>query len=232
MSKNKRSQTSDDDLFGEMVAPPVPASRSRLGWIILGTLFFLILATGTVYSVLEWSFLHRLHKQGAGFRPVLPPLGSRNDIEMVWFGESANDADFPAVVESLKTLKGLKSLRLNYSPLTGAVICDIAQLPQLKALSMEGTDTTDAHLRCLCSTEHISGLNLAATKITDASFNCLTKMKGLKYLNLSKTYVTPEGLLKLSELPKLELLTISEIPLTESQLRKLEEALPRVKIVR
>jgi Leucine-rich repeat (LRR) protein len=85
---------------------------------------------------------------------------------------------------ALKTLKGLKALRVKTTQLTPYMMTVLAGLQSLRRLSLFSSTTTDGDFSALSQIKSLEELDLAGTNLDDESLRRLQPLRHLRYLGL------------------------------------------------
>jgi hypothetical protein len=97
---------------------------------------------------------------------------------------------------ALSRIGGLRSLAIEYSPVTEAGLKPLRQLPHLVKLKISETKHfRDADVAPLLLFEHLEELDLTNTAVTDACLTTLAKISSLRRVVLTNTEVTKTGIL-------------------------------------
>jgi hypothetical protein len=94
---------------------------------------------------------------------------------------------------SLKNLKDLRDLGLNYTQVDDAKLTAIADMKQIQALGISGTKVTDACIATLKTLKNLTTLGIFKTQITDAGLLQLAELRSLKTLNVRHPSDPPFG---------------------------------------
>ena len=178
---------------------------------------------------------------------LVKELGAFEELQALCFSGGFSDLTDAGVLH-LPRLKGLRSLDLGNTPITGKTldvltklekltslslrdikinddtVGEIAGCKKLVTLSLAGTRVTDAGLKELVRLVQLRVLSLERTKVTDEGLKLLAKCRELRSLNLRLTGGTGAGLRSLAELGRLELLDVSSCDVSDADL----EAFPRL----
>lgn len=147
----------------------------------------------------------------------------------------------------LKTVKSLRHLELDVSPVTDDGLKALVGLPRLETLVLRHLPVTDEGLKTIARLPGLKKLSLIELKITPAGILALRdspieelrwwnddrphlaylpyvrKLKNLKRLDLSSRFVTDEIVGQLQEMKSLEMLDLHDHRLSDEGLRKLSE---------
>jgi internalin A len=93
----------------------------------------------------------------------------------------------------LSRLRGINSLRIEYSTLDDTALTHLAGLRRMKSLSLSGNPITDKGLSRLSGLTELETLELDHTLITDAGLIHLIALKKCKNVTVVNTRVTPNG---------------------------------------
>lgn len=137
-----------------------------------------------------------------------------------------------AVVGLLTRLPRLERAYLNSGGITDQGMQSLKEVRSVGWLSLNFTSITDAGLKELAGMVQLERLRLHGTQITDDGLQHLRDMTQLRVLDLSSTQVTDEGLPALHDMKDLELLDLRKTRVTDEGARRLREALPIVTVKR
>lgn len=139
----------------------------------------------------------------------------------------------------LHSMPRLRSLCLQYLPITDAALAGLGELtnlesvnlgslkrvgdktvvvlerlPGLRELNLARTGVSDAGIQHL--NRGLESLNLFETQVTDDGMKSLERLKKLKHLDLTGTRISDKGLAYLARLPELESLYVGGTAVTET----------------
>lgn len=134
--------------------------------------------------------------------------------------------------QHLQSLRPLRTLSLQYSPVTDAGLVSLRSLTQLAALDLDSTRVTGVGLEHLRGMTRLRWLSLRGTEVSDEGIENLAFLSRLQWLDLSATAISDAGLTHLEGLRQLEVLGVSNTKVTDAGAEKLQQALPMCQIVR
>ena len=102
---------------------------------------------------------------------------------------------------------------------------------QLKTLNLQDTGATAAVIALLPNPEVLTALNMSQTGIQDADVAKLLPLMNVKQLRLSSTQLTDGAVATLAQLTSLQLLAIDGTRITTQGVKQLKKALPEARIV-
>ncbi len=102
---------------------------------------------------------------------------------------------------------------------------------QLKTLNLQDTGATAAVIALLPNPEVLTALNMSQTGIQDADVAKLLPLMNVKQLRLSSTQLTDGAVATLAQLTSLQLLTVDGTGITTQGIERLKKALPEARIV-
>ncbi len=123
--------------------------------------------------------------------------------------------------KELRSLHRLRSLQLNYTPITDAGLAELAGLTELESLGLAGTSLRGPGLRHLKALEKVHSLRLENNPLDDAGLNELPVLPNLQKLWLIDTQITDAGVKELRRLPNLRQLDLGKTGVTDACLKEL-----------
>jgi len=131
----------------------------------------------------------------------------------------------------LKGQKGLKSLNLCSTRITGRGLVALSHLPQLRTLDLRRTKLTCDSLSVLTACAALETLFLSETDVNDQAVRALVELPRLKTVALHNTRITDASVECLLELPRLEHVSLYGTLVSEQGWKLLSERRPNVRIV-
>lgn len=226
-----------------------PASRTAiLRWSLVAA-FALILGMGTLgFAVAhrrQIDLISSLERLGASVRtehsrpdwlrdPLLDQLarGSEEIVRVKFSKSGATRDEIQRLLELVGELPHLRSLRLQFVPLSDEDIEEIASLTSLEAVDLRGTPTRDASLKPLGSLPRLDYLVLDDTPVGDAGLAHLGTATRLEMVSLENTAVTDAGLKHLAALPRLDRVYLVGTAVSPEGIAQLRQARPALRIIR
>jgi serine/threonine protein kinase len=136
--------------------------------------------------------------------------------------------------------KGLESIGLSGTKITGAGLSSLADCRQLRLFWLTGTNLVDDEIATLklfpqtlsvgladtqvgdqglvhvASLAKLKSLSLGRTKVTDDGLNHLSKLSNLTFIDLDGTSITDAGIATLAQFPVLNVVNLSDTPVTDN----------------
>jgi hypothetical protein len=136
--------------------------------------------------------------------------------------------------------KGLESIGLSGTKITGAGLSSLADCRQLRLFWLTGTNLVDDEIATLklfpqtlsvgladtqvgdqglvhvASLAKLKSLSLGRTKVTDDGLNHLSKLSNLTFIDLDGTSITDAGIATLAQFPVLNVVNLSNTPVTDN----------------
>ncbi|HIN95862.1 MAG TPA: hypothetical protein EYN03_09465 [Planctomycetes bacterium] len=153
------------------------------------------------------------------------------DAAGIVIGVNMNDTDNSNFcLQYLRDMKGLKSLDIGGTNVTGPGLKQLTALTQLERLNLYSLKIDDADLAHLQTMTSLKVLDLADTPIKDAGVAHLKGLTNLERLYLDNVEITDTAVEDLKGLTKLRELWLMKTFISEAGVAKLKEALPNCKI--
>ncbi|MBE2281868.1 MAG: protein kinase, partial [Prosthecobacter sp.] len=129
--------------------------------------------------------------------PVLPKL----EVLSSTINQEITDEALPLIPSKFPSLQRLDlwGSTTGNTKITGSTLGSLKSLKDLFDLGLNFTQVDDASLKPLAEFRSLKRLGLAETKVTDACVPTLKAMKGLNYLDIHQGQITDAGLLELAE---------------------------------
>ena len=125
---------------------------------------------------------------------------------------------FDHAIEKLGVLKGLRSLQLKSTRVTGA---HFDAFENLERLDLTQTDVNDEGLATIAQLSRLKSLRLRSTYVTDSGLATLARLSGLVELDLSDLDLSDEGIAHLAGLDSLRILNLRGSRVTDAGLQHL-----------
>jgi hypothetical protein len=146
--------------------------------------------------------------------------------------KSMTPEEFRALIDRLKELPELRTLRLGYTRIGDAHLRELKRLPRLTSLDLDSTAVTDAGLPELHALPQLDWLVLDNTAVTDAGMEQLATLPRLEMVSVENTAVTDAGLERLAALPNLDRVYLKGAAVTDEGVRAFQRLRPDVRVNR
>jgi formylglycine-generating enzyme required for sulfatase activity len=144
---------------------------------------------------------------------------------------SSKTVDDAALVH-LRGLTELRSIWLNWTPVTGTGLKHLSNLPQLRTLGLVATKLDGGNLKELASFGSLAILNIDGTPAaTDAGVAILRTMPALTELQVGHSSVSDKGLEVLATFPALKKLEVTGSRVTDAGVQRFRALRPDCEIV-
>lgn len=136
-------------------------------------------------------------------------------------------------LETLAELPSLEVVSIMFAPyVSDRGLSRLAEIKGLKTLVVEYAPLTDNGLNSFAGLKHLCALSVAGTRITDAGLAHLAALPELRSLNVTACMVSDKGLAALKQFPRIKRVIVGgDAPgLTEAGVERLRQQIPSVHV--